>query len=68
MAIFIIMQRNISLSINARLLATSEESLKKVVDLLKELEDKGFIKDGKIVFDSSQDKVISEIFDRHMNP
>ncbi len=68
MAIFIIMQRNISLRIDARLLATSEESLKKVVDLLKELEDKGFIKDGKIVFDSGQDKVISEIFDRHMNP
>lgn len=61
------MEQNIKLCFDAKLLSTDEKALKKVVDLLAELEDKGFLKESRIIFDSSQEGEIKEIFDRHMD-
>lgn len=61
-----IMKQNIRLCLNAKLLSTDEEALKKVVELLSELEDKGFLKESQIVFDSTQENEVKEIFERHM--
>lgn len=61
------MQREIRLCLDAKLLSTNEKALKKVIGLLSELEDKGFLKDCRIIFDSTQENTINEIFDRHMS-
>lgn len=60
------MQQTIQLYLDAKLLTTDEVALKKVVGLLSELEDKGFLKESRIVFDSTQENEVKEIFDRHM--
>lgn len=60
------MQQTIRLYLDAKLLTTDEVALKKVVGLLSELEDKGFLKESRIVFDSTQENEIKDIFDRHM--
>jgi hypothetical protein len=59
------MKREIRLYFNARLLSINEEALKKVTGLLGELEEKGFLKESRIIFDSTQEDEISEIFDKH---
>lgn len=61
------MQREIRLYLDAKLLSTDEASLKKVTGLLAELEDKGFLKESRIIFDSTQESAINEIFERHMS-
>lgn len=60
------MKQTIRLYLDAKLLTTDEVALKKVVGLLSELEDKGFLKESRIVFDSTQENEINDIFDRHM--
>ena len=65
--IFQFMQREIRLCLDAKLLSTDEAALKKVTGLLAELEDKGFLKDSRIIFDSTKESVVNEIFDRHMS-
>lgn len=60
------MQRTIRLYLDAKLLTTDEVALKKVVGLLSELEDKGFLKESRIIFDSTQENEVKDIFDRHM--
>ncbi|MDE5985925.1 MAG: hypothetical protein K2H16_01395 [Prevotella sp.] len=40
--------------------------LKKVTNLLTELEDKGLLRKDRIIFDSMQDDEVTKIFDRHM--
>lgn len=60
------MKREVSLVFNANLLATDEEALKNCLSLLKELEDKGYLKNGKIVFEDVNEEGIKEIFDRHV--
>lgn len=62
------MERKISLFIDAKLLATNEDALKHIVRLFSELEEKGFLKESRIVFDSTQDDEIKEILDRHIAP
>ena len=54
------MERKISLFIDAKLLATNEDALKHIVRLLSELEEKGFLKESRIVFDSTQDDEIGK--------
>lgn len=61
------MQQTIRLYLDAKLLTTDEVALKKVVGLLSELEDKGFLKESRIVFDSTQENEVKDIFDRHMS-
>lgn len=51
---------------NARLLATNEEALKNCLTLLKELEDKGYLENGKIVFEEENATEIKAFFDRHV--
>ena len=63
-----IMKKTIRLCFNARLLCTNEKALKNVCALLTELEDKGYIENGKVVFDEMQENEVSEIFNRHLNP
>ncbi|MBD5385162.1 hypothetical protein HDR69_01875 [bacterium] len=60
------MKREIKLAFNATLLATDEEALKNCLSLLKELDDKGFLKNGKIVFEDENEEDVKEIFDRHV--
>lgn len=60
------MQQTIRLYLDAKLLTTDEVALKKVVGLLSELEDKGFLKESRIIFDSTQENEVKDIFDRHM--
>ena len=52
---------------NARLLATNEEALKNCLSLLKELEDKGYLENGKVVFEEENEEEVKAIFDSHVN-
>lgn len=61
------MQQTIRLHLDAKLLSTDEVALKKVVGLLSELEEKGFLKESRIVFDSTQEGQVNEIFDRYIS-
>ena len=63
---FQFMQREIRLCLDAKLLSTEEAALKKVAGLLAELEDKGFLKESRIIFDSTQENTVNEIFDRYL--
>ena len=45
---------------------SNEEALKNVIGLLKDLEEKGHIQNGEIVFDSSDEEKISSIFNAHI--
>lgn len=61
------MLQNIRYYLDAKLLTTDEEALKKVISLFSELEDKGFLKDSRIVFDSTQEKEVNDIFDHFLS-
>lgn len=61
-----IMKKVIKLCVNAKFLVSNEEALKNVAELLSEFEEKGFLEDGQIVFDSTQEDDVKEIFERHM--
>ena len=61
------MKREIRLELNATLLSTNEAALRKITMLLSELEEKGLLKDGRIIFDSEQEDEVNEIFDRYTN-
>lgn len=51
---------------NTKILMSDEKALKNVIGLLKEMEKNGYIQDGEIVFDSSEEEKISSIFDSHI--
>ena len=52
---------------SARLLTTNETALKNCLSLLKELEDKGYLDNGKVVFEEESAEEVRSIFDRHVN-
>lgn len=56
--------RQIRLCFSTRVLATDEKSLKRVCEILKDLEDKGFIKEGILTFEESRSGEVKEILDR----
>ena len=60
------MEKRIKMIFNTKILMSDEEALKNVIGLLKELEKKGYIQDGEIVFDSSDEEKITSIFDSHI--
>lgn len=59
------MEKEIRLCLNARLLLTDEGQMRNLLNLMKELEDKGFLKDSRIIFDSMQEDEVYEIFNRY---
>ena len=60
------MKKRIKMILNTKILMSNEEALKNVIDLFKELEEKGYIQEGEIVFDSSEEEIITSIFDNHI--
>lgn len=60
------MKKTICFYINARLLCSNEDALKRVCSLLAELEEKGYIEDGRLVFDEQYESEIKEIFDHNL--
>lgn len=56
------MKRYIRLCLDVNILSRDEHALKRLCSLLSELEEKGFLDDGKIVFEEKDEKEIEKIF------
>lgn len=56
------MKRYIRLCLDVNILSRDEQALKRLCSLLSELEEKGFLDDGKIVFEEKDEKEIEKIF------
>lgn len=65
-ATIIHMQRETRFYLDAKLLSNDKGAALRAEKLLDELKDKGFYKDGLVIFDSTQEEEVNEIFDRHM--
>lgn len=60
------MKKCVSLGLNAEILLSNPSQLGKTLKLIEELENKGFIQNGKIVFEENQEKEVREIFDKNL--
>ena len=59
-----IMQHKTRVCFNATLLASNPENLKKFLNVMEELKEKGYLKDGEIVFDDVQSEEVNSILDK----
>ena len=59
--------KSIKLRVSATLLSSDPEAFKRICDLLAELEKRGYVKNGEILFDDDDENVIAEIFNRHID-
>lgn len=56
------MKRQIRLCLDVNILSRDEQALKRLCSLLSELEEKGFLDNGKIVFEEKDENEIKKIF------
>lgn len=56
------MKRQIRLCLDVNILSRDEQALKRLCSLLTELEEKGFLDNGKIVFEEKDENEIKKIF------
>ena len=56
------MKRQIRLCLDVNILSRDEQALKRLCSLLSELEEKGFLENGKIVFEEKDENEIKKIF------
>lgn len=57
----------LSMSLNPTLLTKNAEGLKKVNLLLKELEERGFLRNGQIVYEEEDGSIVGDILDKYMS-
>lgn len=60
------MKKVLSLRFDVNMLAKSPQKSEKVCELLKELEKKGFLNDGKVVYNEEQEAEVKEIINRYL--
>ncbi|MBD5280416.1 MAG: hypothetical protein HDS35_07730 [Bacteroides sp.] len=58
------MQHKTRVCFNATLLASNPEKLNKFLTMMAELEEKGYLKDGDIIFDDVQSEEVNGILDK----
>lgn len=58
------MKHKYNLCVNARLLAMDPQTLKRVSQILKELEEKGFLTDGVLTFEETEEEDVKDIFNK----
>lgn len=56
------MKKKIRLCLDVNILSRDEQALKRLCSLLSELEEKGFMDNGKIVFEENDEHEIEKIF------
>lgn len=59
------MKKKIRLCLDANILTRDEQALKRLCATLSELEEKGFMDKGKIVFEEDDEPEIEKIFNNH---
>lgn len=62
------MKRQIRLCLDINILSRDEQALKRLCSLLSDLEEKGFLDNGKIVFEEKDEIEIEKIFNDSYGP
>lgn len=62
------MKRQIRLCLDINILSRDEQALKRLCSLLSDLEEKGFLDNGKIVFEEKDEIEIKKIFNDSYGP